>query len=48
MKVEYGVKVLQRFFGWDIGIGLAGTGRTIYIYINLFKWCVYIGKILKL
>lgn len=47
MKLKYGVSVDERFFGWDVGIGISGGGCTTCIYIHLFKWIINIGKILK-
>ena len=47
MLLTYGIRIDKRFFGWEFGIGLSGSGCETYIYINLFKRYICIGKILK-
>lgn len=45
-KVKFGVIVdkMEKDY-WGIGISLAHCYDETYIYINLFKWTISIGKL---
>lgn len=45
LKLKYGFKADKLWDGtWSVGIAMShGDGET-YVYINLFKWSIAIGK----
>lgn len=47
-KAVWGAKV-EEMIGdsWSFGVCLSHWGEETYIFINLFKWSISIGKIYK-
>lgn len=32
---------------WSFGIALSHWGKETYLYINFFRWCVMIGRLIR-
>ena len=47
-KVKFGVKIDKLWPGmWSFGVCFSHSGAETYLFINLFKWTISIGKIFK-
>lgn len=46
-KLKWGFEIKKMYEGtWSFGICLSHSVEETYVYINLFKWTISIGKIL--
>lgn len=46
-KLKYGISIEEINIGWSFGICLSHSCGETYIFINLFKIFIAIGKIYK-
>ena len=47
-KTEFGISISELSKGWwSLGINISHDELETYVFINLFKWSIAIGKIFK-
>lgn len=46
INTKFGIRTDKYYKGmWSFGIGLSHFGKETYLYINLFKWSISIGRL---